>query len=45
MERLIQNSHRNEALDDRVQEGKYDLVGPNNLVILPEVWEESIQPQ
>lgn len=34
----------NESIDPHVSKGQYDLVGPEGEVILPQVWEEVIEP-
>jgi hypothetical protein len=45
VEELIrQASDHIEAIGPFVQEGRYDLVGPDGEIILPQVWEMMIQP-
>ncbi|OAA66252.1 hypothetical protein ISF_04090 [Cordyceps fumosorosea ARSEF 2679] len=46
MEELIKQAFDNvDDLAFQVHEGWYDLVGPNNQIILPSVWERVIQPE
>ncbi|KAH0430329.1 hypothetical protein CcaCcLH18_07841 [Colletotrichum camelliae] len=33
-----------DGLRKEVQEGRYDLIGPNGEIILPQIWERAIQP-
>lgn len=33
-----------DVLGPHVEEGHYDIVGPNNQIILPSVWEKVIEP-
>lgn len=45
MEELIKQAFLHvEAIGPQVQEGHYDLVGPNGEIILPQVWETMIEP-
>ncbi|RAK75252.1 uncharacterized protein BO72DRAFT_529568 [Aspergillus fijiensis CBS 313.89] len=45
MESLIRQSFSYmEGLESHVAAGHYDLVGPNGDIILPQIWESSIQP-
>jgi hypothetical protein len=45
MEELILQAFLHvEGLGTHVQEGHYDLVGPNGEIILPKVWETTIEP-
>ena len=44
MEDLIQDCYLREPHDDRVAQRKYDLIGPNDLIILPKIWAEVVQP-
>ena len=45
MEDLIQQAFMHvEKIGDHVQEGHYDLVGPDGEIILPRVWESVVQP-
>lgn len=45
MEMLIkQIFHHLDELSERVNEGRYDLVGPNEEIILPSVWIELVVP-
>lgn len=45
MEELIKQAFLHvEGLGPRVQEGQYDLVGPDGEIILPQVWETVVQP-
>ncbi|KAK8145120.1 hypothetical protein MY1884_000515 [Beauveria asiatica] len=46
MEELIKQAFDNvEELEYQVHEGWYDLVGPNQEIILPSVWEKVIEPE
>lgn len=45
MEKLIRQAFLHvDVIGAHVQEGHYDLVGPNGEIILPEVWETVLQP-
>lgn len=45
MEELIKQAFLHvEVIGPRVQEGQYDLVGPDGEIILPRVWETIVQP-
>ena len=45
MEDLIRQAFLHvEVIGPHVAEGHYDLVGPNNEIILPQVWETMIEP-
>jgi hypothetical protein len=45
MEQLIRQAFLHvEPIGPLVQEGHYDLVGPNGEIILPQVWETMIEP-
>lgn len=45
MEELIKQAFLQvDVLGPHVQEGHYDLIGPNGEIILPSVWERVIQP-
>ncbi|KAL2063264.1 hypothetical protein VTL71DRAFT_5069 [Oculimacula yallundae] len=45
MEELIKNAFEHvETFGPLVQNGHYDLIGPNGEIILPQVWEATIQP-
>jgi hypothetical protein len=45
MEELIKQAFLHiDVLGPRVHEGHYDLVGPNGEIILPQVWETTVQP-
>lgn len=45
MEALIKQAfQRIDLLGPHVQEGHYDLLGPNGAIIPPSVWEEVIEP-
>lgn len=45
MEELIKQAFLHvEVIGPRVQEGLYDLIGPDGEIILPSVWEKVIQP-
>ena len=45
MEDLIYNiSLRVKPIEQAVKAGCYDLVSPNNEIILPQVWQETIKP-
>jgi Ubiquitin-like domain len=45
MEELIRQAFLHvENLGPHVAEGHYDLVGPNGEIVLPRVWESTIQP-
>lgn len=45
MEELIRQAFLHiEAIGPHVAEGRYDLVGPNGDIILPQVWETVIEP-
>jgi hypothetical protein len=45
MEELIKQAFLHiEVIGPRVQDGHYDLIGPNGEIILPSVWEKVIEP-
>ena len=45
MEELIKQAFLHvEVIGPHVQEGHYDLIGPNGEIILPSVWEKVVQP-
>ncbi len=45
MEDLIKQAFSQvDILGPRVQEGHYDLTGPDGNIILPSVWEETVEP-
>jgi hypothetical protein len=45
MEELIKQAFLQvETLGPHVQEGHYDLIGPNGEIILPSVWEKVVEP-
>jgi len=45
MEELIRQAFLYvDVLGPRVQEGHYDLIGPNGELILPQVWETTVEP-
>lgn len=45
MEKLIRQAFMHvDVIGMHVQEGHYDLLGPNGEIILPEVWETTVQP-
>ncbi|CAK7222431.1 hypothetical protein SCUCBS95973_004835 [Sporothrix curviconia] len=45
MEELIKQAFvQVEAIGPHVQEGHYDLIGPNGEIILPSIWEKVVQP-
>lgn len=45
MEELIKQAFMQvDVLGPHVQEGHYDLIGPNGEIILPSVWEKVIEP-
>ena len=45
MEELIRQAFLHvEVIGPHVQEGHYDLLGPNGEIILPQVWETVIEP-
>jgi hypothetical protein len=45
MEELIKQAFLHvEVIGPHVQEGHYDLIGPNGEIILPQVWETVIEP-
>lgn len=45
MEELIKQAFRNhQGIGQHVQEGLYDLFGPNRETILPSLWENMIEP-
>lgn len=45
MEELIKQAFLHvDVLGPHVQEGHYDLIGPNGDIILPEIWEQVIEP-
>ncbi|KAH8896957.1 hypothetical protein GQ53DRAFT_601959, partial [Thozetella sp. PMI_491] len=45
MEDLIKQAFLHvDRIGPHVQEGEYDLIGPNGEIILPCVWEKAIQP-
>ncbi|KUJ15580.1 uncharacterized protein LY89DRAFT_557269, partial [Mollisia scopiformis] len=45
MEELIKQAFLHvDVIGPHVQEGHYDLIGPNGEIILPQVWETMIEP-
>jgi hypothetical protein len=45
MEELIKQAFLHiDVIGPHVQEGHYDLIGPNGEIILPSVWDRSVQP-
>ncbi len=44
MEALIIGTFRDEVPDERVERSQYDLTGPDDLVILPQVWQAVLRP-
>ncbi|CAK7198276.1 hypothetical protein SEUCBS139899_000936 [Sporothrix eucalyptigena] len=45
MEELIKQAFvQVEAIGPHVQEGHYDLIGPNGEIILPSIWEKVVEP-
>jgi len=45
MEELIKQAFVNvEVIGPHVQEGQYDLIGPNGDILLPTLWEEIVEP-
>ena len=45
MEELIKQAFLHvEVIGSHVQEGHYDLIGPNEEIILPSVWEKVVEP-
>ena len=45
MEDLIRQAFLHvDVIGPHVQEGHYDLIGPNGEIILPQVWETMIEP-
>lgn len=45
MEELIKQAFLHVVvIGPHVQEGHYDLIGPNGKIILPQVWETMIEP-
>lgn len=44
MEGLIRRTCAGEIDDPRIGRGQYDLVGPHDEIILPEVWETTVAP-
>ncbi|KAK4137996.1 hypothetical protein BT67DRAFT_339592, partial [Trichocladium antarcticum] len=45
MEELIKQAFIHvDVIGPHVQEGHYDLVGPNGEIILPTVWEKVVEP-
>jgi hypothetical protein len=45
MEALIQQSFLHvEGLGDKVNNGHYDLIGPDGEIILPQIWEPLVKP-
>lgn len=45
MEELIKQAFEHVAvIGPQVQNGQYDLIGPNGEIILPKIWDETIQP-
>ena len=45
MEELIRQAFLHvDVLGPRVAEGRYDLIGPNGEIILPQAWESMIEP-
>jgi hypothetical protein len=44
MEKLIQHAFLHvEGIEQRVAKGYYDLIGPTDEIILPQVWETVIE--
>ena len=45
MKGLIEQAFQHvDVIGQHVQEGRYDLIGPGNEIILPAVWETVIEP-
>jgi len=45
MEELIKQAFLHvDVIGPHVQEGHYDLIGPNGEIILPSVWEKTVEP-
>ncbi|PMD57279.1 uncharacterized protein K444DRAFT_503291, partial [Hyaloscypha bicolor E] len=45
MEELIRQAFQHvDGLGPHVAEGHYDLIGPNGEIVLPKVWETTIEP-
>ncbi len=45
MEELIKQACLyGDVMEQRVQEGKYDLIGPQGEIITPELWEHAVEP-
>jgi hypothetical protein len=44
MEKCIQESCGAGPMDLHIQNGYYELVGPDDIIILPTVWEELVEP-
>jgi hypothetical protein len=45
MEELIRQAFAHvEGLGPHVMAGKYDLIGPHGEIILPKIWETTIEP-
>ena len=46
MEELIRQAFLHvDIIGPHVADGHYDLVGPNGEIILPQVWESTVQPE
>jgi hypothetical protein len=44
MERRIKDSCGVGTIDPRIEDGRYELIGPDEEIILPRDWEEMIEP-
>jgi hypothetical protein len=46
MEELIKEAFSGSGgfIDARIENGQYDLIGPNGEIILPKIWETSVEP-
>jgi len=44
MEKRMKDSCDVGAIDPRIEDGHYELIGPDEEIILPEDWEEMIEP-
>jgi len=44
MERRIKDSCGVGTIDPRIEDGHYELIGPDEEIILPRDWEEMIEP-
>ncbi|KAF2723285.1 hypothetical protein K431DRAFT_202660, partial [Polychaeton citri CBS 116435] len=45
MESIIQQAFRGiDVIGHHVQEGHYDLIGPDGEIVLPQLWETTVQP-